>query len=87
MPSPMSVARFIARSGRRLAVTAVGAALLAAGAVMMVTPGPGLLAILLGLAVLGTEYAWARRALEGAREKARGAGRRLRGRGRARRDG
>jgi uncharacterized protein (TIGR02611 family) len=65
-----AVWRWIARSGKRIAVTIIGFALLAAGAVMLLTPGPGLVAILAGLAILGTQYSWARRALETAREKA-----------------
>jgi uncharacterized protein (TIGR02611 family) len=40
------------------------------GLVMMVTPGPGVLGIVLGLAILATEYAWAERWLVKAREKA-----------------
>jgi hypothetical protein len=39
------------------------------GIVMLLTPGPGLLTIVAGLAVLSTEYAWARRALLRARER------------------
>jgi hypothetical protein len=48
----------------------------------MVTPGPGLLLIVLGLAVLATEYVWARRALDMAKRKAGEAARRVRRRGR-----
>ena len=66
-----SVLRWIGRSARRIAVTVVGTVLLLAGAVMIVTPGPGLVVIILGLVVLATEYAWARRALEKARDRAK----------------
>ncbi len=61
---------FLARSSKRMVVVVVGAALLAVGAVMMVTPGPGLLAIIAGLAVLATEFAWAARLLDKAKDKA-----------------
>lgn len=61
---------FIGRSGKRVAVTLIGAALLVAGLVMMVAPGPGLLVVLAGFAVLATEYVWAQRALDVARRKA-----------------
>jgi uncharacterized protein (TIGR02611 family) len=71
MQQALSVLRWIGRGARRIAVTVVGGALLAAGAVMVVTPGPGLAAIVLGLVVLATEYVWARRALERARDRAR----------------
>ena len=61
---------WIGRNGRRVAVAVVGCLLLALGLVMMVTPGPGLLVVIAGLVVLGTEFAWAERALESARERA-----------------
>ncbi|HXJ62702.1 MAG TPA: PGPGW domain-containing protein, partial [Actinomycetota bacterium] len=56
--------------------------LLLAGGVMVVTPGPGLVVIILGLVVLGTEYAWARRALEKARDRAKRTADRIRRRDR-----
>jgi uncharacterized protein (TIGR02611 family) len=65
---PLSqVARFIGRSGKRIAVTVLGFAVLIAGAIMMVTPGPGVLVIVAGLAILATEWAWAERALDRAK--------------------
>ncbi len=66
----LAVWRWIARSGKQIAVTIVGFTLLAAGAVMLITPGPGLVAILAGLAILGTQYSWAQRALQTAKDKA-----------------
>lgn len=65
-----SVMAFVLRSSKRLAVSVVGFALVAVGLVMIVTPGPGLIVVIAGLAVLGSEYAWARRALRSARERA-----------------
>ena len=47
------------RHARLVADTCVGYALLVAGAVMLLTPGPGLVAIVAGLAVLGRHYRWA----------------------------
>lgn len=41
-----------------------GFTLLGAGAIMVVTPGPGWLAIAGGLALLAAEYVWARRLLD-----------------------
>jgi hypothetical protein len=55
---------------KRFAVTLVGVALLLLGAAMMVLPGPGILVIVAGLAVLATEYVWARKMLKTARAKA-----------------
>ena len=63
-----AIARFIGRSGKRIAVTVVGFVVLAAGAIMMVTPGPGIVVILAGLAILASEWAWAERALDRAKE-------------------
>jgi hypothetical protein len=42
-------------------VTVLGGLILTAGVVMLVTPGPGLVVIAVGLTVLGREYHWARR--------------------------
>jgi uncharacterized protein (TIGR02611 family) len=51
------------QQARRLAVAIVGFTVTLLGVVMLVTPGPGWLAILLGLGVLGVEFVWARRLL------------------------
>jgi uncharacterized protein (TIGR02611 family) len=53
----------------KLLVTTLGTLVIGAGLVMMVTPGPGLLGIVLGLAILATEYDWADRWLVAARRK------------------
>ena len=63
-PRPGDVIRFVFRSSKRIAVTVVGGVLLLGGLAMLVLPGPGLLLIVAGFAVLGTEYAWAASALE-----------------------
>lgn len=55
----------------RTLVTVVGGTVLLAGVVMCVTPGPGAAGIVLGLAILSTEYAWARGLLHRARMGAR----------------
>jgi uncharacterized protein (TIGR02611 family) len=46
-----------------------GFTLLALGVVMIVTPGPGWLTILLGLGVLAAEFVWARRLLNHLKEQ------------------
>ena len=48
----------------------VGAALLLGGLVMLVTPGPGIVLIIAGLAVLATEFVWAERMLDKAKARA-----------------
>lgn len=51
----------------RVAVFVVGVVVIVGGLVMLVTPGPGWLAIIAGFALLATEFGWARRALRRAR--------------------
>jgi uncharacterized protein (TIGR02611 family) len=65
-----AVFRWIRRHGRRILITIAGFAVLLAGLVMLVTPGPGLLAVVVGLSILASEYAWAQRALDQAKERA-----------------
>lgn len=55
---------------KRSAVTLLGSLLLLLGIAMMVLPGPGILVIVAGLAVLATEYVWAQRLLKRARTEA-----------------
>jgi tellurite resistance protein TerC len=49
------------RWARRVAIGLVGGTLLAIGVALLVLPGPALVVIPLGLAILGLEFAWARR--------------------------
>jgi hypothetical protein len=64
------VGRFIGRNGKRVGVTIAGFLVLLAGAAMLVLPGPGIVVIIAGLAILATEYVWAQRLLRLAKEKA-----------------
>lgn len=50
-------------------VTVLGGLFVLAGLVMLVAPGPGWLAIFLGLGIWGTEYHWAHRLNEWAKAK------------------
>lgn len=61
------------RTARRVAVAVIGATVILAGIAMLVLPGPGLLTIAAGLALLGVEFAFARRWLAAVRERARAA--------------
>ena len=45
---------------RRIAVAVVGFTVLGIGIALIVLPGPALVVIPLGLAILGVEFAWAR---------------------------
>jgi uncharacterized protein (TIGR02611 family) len=55
----------------KIMVSLIGFAVLVTGIVMIVTPGPAIVLIPLGLAILATEFDWARRWLEKARDQAR----------------
>ena len=54
---------------KKILVAFVGGALLVAGAAMLVLPGPALVVIPAGLAVLAIEFLWARRWLAWLRER------------------
>jgi uncharacterized protein (TIGR02611 family) len=62
--TPTQWLRVIARSGKRMLVLLVGCSVLGAGVAMLALPGPGLLVIIVGLAILATEFAWAERMLD-----------------------
>ena len=53
---------------KRIAIIAVGVSILGIGIVMIVAPGPALILIPVGLAILGLEFAWARLWLKRLRE-------------------
>ena len=65
---------FILRSTKRIVVLVVGLALVVAGVAMLVLPGPGIVVVIAGLAVLASEFAWAERMLDTAKEQAAKAG-------------
>jgi tellurite resistance protein TerC len=55
---------------RRVIVSMVGATVLLIGVALLVLPGPAFIVIPIGLAILATEYAWARRWLKKVRQMA-----------------
>lgn len=61
---PQAPAVALIRTVRRAAVIVIGVALVGAGLAMLVLPGPGLLVVAAGLAVLAREFRWARRMLD-----------------------
>jgi|GEM_PF-409674 uncharacterized protein (TIGR02611 family) len=61
---PAIVLRWFTRNAKRLAVLVLGGAVMLAGLAMLVLPGPGVLIVIVGLAILATEFAWAERALD-----------------------
>jgi uncharacterized protein (TIGR02611 family) len=55
---------------RRVIVSVIGATVLLIGVALLVLPGPAFIVIPIGLAILATEYAWARRWLRKVRRMA-----------------
>jgi uncharacterized protein (TIGR02611 family) len=49
---------------RRLFLVIAGFTMLLVGGVMLLTPGPGMLVIFLGLGLLAAEFVWARRLMD-----------------------
>lgn len=58
---------------KRLTRIVLGFTALALGVALMVLPGPGILTIAIGLAILATEFVWARRLLDRFKVQARAA--------------
>jgi tellurite resistance protein TerC len=57
------------RLARRIVVGVVGGTVLALGVALLVLPGPALIVIPIGLAILALEFGWARRWLRHVRER------------------
>lgn len=76
----LRLAHLTYRAARRVVVAVVGVTVVLLGVVMLATPGPGLVVIPLGLAILSIEFAWARLWLKRVRERIseHGSGRRAR---------
>jgi uncharacterized protein (TIGR02611 family) len=55
------------RQTRRLVIAVIGGIVLGAGLVLLVTPGPGFLVVILGLTILSWEFSWAKRLLHQAK--------------------
>ncbi len=63
----------IGHDAAKLMVSLAGVAFLVGGLTMLVVPGPGILAVTIGLALLATQFAWARRLLRRTEGSARAA--------------
>ena len=59
---------FTYKAARRIVIGVVGATVVLIGIVMIVTPGPALVLIPVGLAILSIEFTWARVWLKRVRE-------------------
>lgn len=56
---------------KRIAIAIIGGLVIVAGIVLCVTPGPGLLILMIGLSILATEFGWARKARTSVHRKIR----------------
>lgn len=63
-------AKWIAQAAKRIVILIVGIAVLLAGVAMLALPGPGVLVIIVGLAILATEFTWAEKLLDRTVERA-----------------
>lgn len=68
-----SVATTALRQVRKIVVAVVGFSVLFVGIAMMVLPGPAVVVIPAGLAILALEFVWARTLLKKFKEKAKAA--------------
>ncbi|MFN0052729.1 MAG: PGPGW domain-containing protein [Planctomycetales bacterium] len=68
-PEPLENPVGALRLVRRVLVFILGMSVLLVGVVMIVTPGPAFIVIPLGLAILATEFIWAKRTLDRLKER------------------
>ena len=59
------------KKARRIAIAIFGGSVVVVGILMIVLPGPAIVVIPTGLAILGIEFAWARRWLRKLKAKTR----------------
>ena len=59
----------ILKHARRVIIFVVGGTVLLFGVVLIFTPGPAIIVIPIGLAILATEFVWAKRLLDKVKEK------------------
>ncbi len=78
--SPQQLMTDAYRHARRIVIAVVGGTLVLIGIAMLVLPGPAIIVIPTGLAILGLEFAWARHWLRKIKRHAREAANRLSGR-------
>jgi hypothetical protein len=62
-----SAFKVVAAPLRKLIIAILGGTVLLIGVALIVLPGPAFIVIPIGLAILGTEFAWAQRAVTRAR--------------------
>jgi uncharacterized protein (TIGR02611 family) len=77
--NPLEWIRIIRTNFRRMVILIVGGVVLLAGVAMLVLPGPGILVIIAGLAILAKEFTWAERTLDKAKAQAANATNKVKG--------
>lgn len=70
----------VKKSGRKIGVALLGFPVIAVGIILLFLPGPGLLVIAAGLAILSLEFEFAERYLKTVRKKIEQAAEKVRGR-------
>jgi uncharacterized protein (TIGR02611 family) len=58
----------VVRTFRKIGIAVMGFTVLAIGTAMLVLPGPGIVVIIAGLAILAIEFEWAQHHLDKSRE-------------------
>ncbi len=58
------------KTAKRVVIAVIGGTVALIGVAMIVLPGPAVIVIPLGLAILGTEFAWAKRLLKRLKQQA-----------------
>ena len=67
--APMSPIARTMKQAKRLIILIFGITVICLGIAMIVLPGPAFIVIPLGLAVLATEFVWAKKLLHGVKER------------------
>lgn len=68
-PVIRQTARLTYTTARRIAIAAIGSSVLVIGILLLFLPGPAVVVIPIGLAILSVEFAWARMWLHKIRQK------------------
>jgi len=59
------------KTAKKIIIAVVGGTVLLIGVIFIVTPGPAMVVIPVGLAILGTEFVWARQLLKRVKERSK----------------
>ena len=70
--APMSKTKAVAKHGKRVGLEILGWLLIVAGIAGLILPGPGLLGIFAGMAILSQQYEWAEKRVDPVKKKALG---------------